>query len=69
MKIICDTTFLDDRDRFEQGDIRTVDAAKGAYFISNKWAHEVGSEAAAPAAGEVTLDVQNSKLAQEARNG
>ena len=43
MKIICDTTFLDGRDRFEKDDQRTVDDERGAYFIANGWAHEAGA--------------------------
>ncbi|MCC7066307.1 MAG: hypothetical protein IT456_26165, partial [Planctomycetes bacterium] len=69
MKIICDTTFLDGKDRFENGDQRTVDDVRGAYFIANGWAHEVGGEPAAPAVGDVTLDVHKSVLGQEVRNG
>ena len=69
MKIICDTTFLDGPDRFEAGDVRTVDDGRGAYFVKNGWAHEAGSEPAAIASGAVTLDVQNGTLGQEVRNG
>ena len=69
MKIVCDTTFLHDRDRFEKGDQRTVDDSLGAYFIKNGWAHAVGDEPAAPASGDVTLAVQNATLGQEVRNG
>lgn len=69
MKIICDTTFLDGSTRFEAGDVRTVDDSRGAYFVANKWAHEVGHDVAALKSGTVTLDVQHSAHAQEARNG
>ena len=69
MKIICDTTFLDDKDRFENGDQRTVDDVRGAYFIANEWAHEVGSAPSASPAGDVTLDVQSAVIGTEARNG
>lgn len=69
MKIICDTTFLDGVERFEQGDIRTVDPKRGAYFVANGWAHAVGGEPAAPASGDVTLAVQNATLGQEVRHG
>ncbi len=70
MKIICDTTFLHDRDRYEQGDTRTVDDALGAYFVENKWAHTVGSETdSSPTEANVTLDVQSAVIGPEARNG
>jgi len=59
MKIICDTTFLDGKDRFENGDQRTVDDVRGAYFIANGWAHEVGGTASDLFSGEVNLDVHN----------
>ena len=71
MKIICDTTFLDGADRFETGDTRTVADNRGAYFIANGWAHEVGGEpvAVAVASAEVTLTVQNATIGQEVTNG
>ena len=70
MKIICDTTFLDGTDRFENGDQRTVDDVRGAYFIANGWAHQVGSELApATPSGDVTLDVQSAVIGTEVRNG
>ena len=70
MKIICTTTFLHDRDRFEAGDARTVDDALGAYFVRNGWAHPAGAEpAAAAAADSVTLAVNNGTLGQAVRHG
>jgi len=70
MKIICDTTFLDGKDRFENGDQRTVDDALGAYFVDNKWAHTVGSETdSSPTEANVTLDVQSAVIGTEVRNG
>lgn len=69
MKITCTTTFLDGRDRFEKGDTRTVDDERGAHFVKQGWAHEVGDEPAAPASGDVTLAVQNATLGQEVRHG
>ena len=64
MKIICDTTFLDGKDRFENGDQRTVDDVRGAYFI------EAGSEPVAPVpSGDVTIDVQSAVIGTEVRNG
>jgi len=64
MKILCLTTFLDGRDRFEKDDVRSVADEDGARFIANGWAQEQGGEAAAaaPAIGETTLNVQNSVI-------
>lgn len=59
MKIVCDTTFLDGADRFEKDDQRTVDDARGAYFIANGWVHEVGGITPDLFKGEVNLDVHN----------
>lgn len=70
MKIICDTTFFDGVDRFEQGDQRTVSDDRGAYFIKNGWAHPAGAESAAAAAADsVTLAVNNGTLGQAVRHG
>lgn len=59
MKIQCTTTFLDDRDRFEKDDQRTVEDARGARFVSAGWAIDIsgGAPAIAQPEGEVTLDV------------
>ncbi|HQU77988.1 MAG TPA: hypothetical protein PLU47_00825 [Azonexus sp.] len=46
MKIEALTTFLDGKDRFEQGDIRTVDGERGAYFVENGWAKDLSGEVA-----------------------
>jgi hypothetical protein len=61
MKIECDTTFLDGTERFEAGDIRTVDDARGYKFIGLGWAHAAGQSAPAPAVEQtpVTLDIHN----------
>ncbi len=70
MKITCLTTFLDGTDRFEKDDTRTVSDERAAYFISHGWAAEMGAQpAAAPADGEVTLDVQNASMGQGAVHG
>lgn len=70
MKITCLTTFLDGRDRFEKDDVRTVDDERGAYFVSNGWAAEVGAEGvAAPAAGPVSLDIHDSSIGLEDSHG
>lgn len=62
MKIICTTTFLDGRDRFEAGEVRVVDDAAGARFIAAGWAREPGAEAVAAAMGDTTLDVQKAVI-------
>lgn len=72
MRIRCLTTFLDDRDRFEAGDVRTVDDEKGARFIANGWAEDAQlPEAVAftPAPSVVELDTQSPKLGAKDNNG
>ena len=67
MRIECTTTFLDDRERFEKGDIFTVPDAQAAYFIKNGWAKEVGKPDPLPELAEpVTLDVQSVSHKQKA---
>ncbi|MDP1686874.1 hypothetical protein [Hydrogenophaga sp.] len=70
MKITCLTTFLDGTDRFEKGDTRTVSHERGAYFLANGWAADAGTEpAAAPADGDVTINVKNASMGQGAVHG
>ena len=70
MKIEALSTFLDGRERFEQGDVRTVDDIKGAYFVENGWAKDIASDAVvAPAVGETDLVIQNVNLATGVTNG
>lgn len=70
MKINCTTTFKEGRETFHEGDQRTVSDEDGARFIANGWAVEVGASAEPPASpGDVSLDVQNSTLGQEASHG
>lgn len=38
MRIMVHTTFLDGRDRFESGEVRSVPDADGKRFIDNGWA-------------------------------
>jgi hypothetical protein len=47
MRIYCLTTFLDGRDRFEEGDTRTVDPDCGRRFVAAGWAREEFDLAAA----------------------
>jgi hypothetical protein len=71
MKIECSTTFLDGAERFEAGDIRTVDDERGAYFVGNGWAKDVTGAVAtgAETSGEITLEVQGAVMGQEANHG
>jgi len=62
MKILCNTTFLDGRDRFEAGDTRTVDDDRGARFIAAGWAAIPGEQPVATATGDTTLDVQRAVI-------
>lgn len=70
MKINCLTTFKDGRDTFEAGDVRTVDDARGAYFVAHGWAAPVGGDAAAPAAQpETDLNINSSTIGQGTNHG
>lgn len=70
MKIVCDTTFLHGRDRFEKDDQRTVDDEVGAYFIQMNWAHEVGGVSTTTSSTpEVSLAIDNSVIGHGVRHG
>lgn len=73
MRIVCATTFLDDRDRFEAGEIRVVAAARAQRFIAAGWARQADAPAAketgAASAPPAQLDVHGSVIGQEVRNG
>lgn len=59
MRIQCLTTFLDGRDRFEQGDVRTVGDEAGARFVAAGWAvaeGDVPQPAAAAQPAELSID-------------
>lgn len=62
MRIICTTTFLDGRDRFEIDEVRVVDDAAGARFIAAGWARVPDADAVAAAMGDTTLDVQRAVI-------
>lgn len=68
MRIECKTTFLDGAERFEVGDIRTVDDARGHRFLALGWAAEAGKPAAPQPTGQVSLDINNAVMGQGARN-
>lgn len=64
MKIECLTTFLNGRDRFEAGDVRTVQDEDGAQFVANGWAKSLSGQPATaePAGGSTDLDIQSSTM-------
>ena len=50
-------------ERYELGDIFTIDDAKAAYFVQQKWAKEVGAPTPTPDAGGPTdLTIHNSTI-------
>ena len=70
MKIEALTTFLDGRDRFELGDIRTVSDEDGARFCAAGWAKDVSGQTATgeAATGEADLAIHNSTLGSSSTN-
>lgn len=67
-KIICDTTFLDGRDRFEKGETLCTESGQGCRvitdeqcdrFLAASWAHLEGDAPAELKSGDVKLDVHN----------
>ncbi len=70
MRIHVLSTFLDGRDRFEEGDIRTVDNDRATVFIGQGWARaDNGEVATVEPTGETTLDIQKSFLTTGDSNG
>lgn len=70
MRIEAKRTFLHGRDRYEKGDLRTVDDSLGAYFVKQGWAAEVGKPAPEVQSGEVSLDIHNARMGvKERKNG
>jgi len=71
MKIECLMTFLDGKDRFEEGDVRTVEDEKGAQFVANGWAKDVAGRVATGNAtsGETNLAVDSSVIGLGDSNG
>lgn len=61
MRIKATQRFKDGRDTFEAGDEWTDTDERGAYFVKNGWAVEVGAPEVAvdPAPANVTLDVHS----------
>lgn len=61
MKIEVLNTFLDGMERFEAGDIRTVDDERGARFVANGWAKDTaGRVATGTTTDNADLSIQNS---------
>lgn len=70
MQIQVKKAFLRNRDRYEAGETRVVDAELGAHAIKHGWAVEVGQPAADVAAtGEATLDIHNGRIGVGDRHG
>ena len=71
MKIHCLTTFLDGADRFEAGDVRTVDDERGDRLVANGWAADASGSVATgdAAAGAIDLDIHSTAHLQEASHG
>lgn len=57
MRILVLTTFLDGRDRFVEGDTRTVDDADGQRFIDNGWAQLPGKNVDQPDSSREPVDL------------
>lgn len=71
MRIKCTTTFLEGAERFEQDDIRSVDDARGAYFVANGWAEDLSGQTATgvSADGATDLAVDSSTVTTGDSNG
>lgn len=70
MRITVSSTFKHGRDRFVQGDTRTVSDEDGHYFIAHGWAVAAGEPPVAPpSVPPVTLDPQNILITQGVQNG
>lgn len=69
MRIEALTTFLDGKDRFEIGDIRTVEDERGAMFVANGWAKDLAGGVATgePVASAVSLDIHSSTLGHSSK--
>jgi hypothetical protein len=69
MKIEALKLFLSGTERFEPGDIRTVDDDRGAHFCERGWAKPVGGDAVDAAPGEATIKPHSTRHAQEVKHG
>jgi len=69
MKIECNTAFLDGRDRFEAGDVRTVPDEAAARFIAAGWATPFGGDSPVAVEGETNLNIHSSVIGTGDSNG
>lgn len=70
MKIKAISVFLDDTDRFEIDDQRTVSDERGAYFVANGWAIDMdGCVATGGSEVATDLNINNSGIALGDSNG
>lgn len=69
MQIKCLTTFLDGRDRFEQGDTRAVSDEQADRFIAAGWASSLDGQAVQPAAGATDLVIHKARQGTKAKHG
>lgn len=71
MKIECLTTFLDGTDRFESGDVRTIDDPRAVRFIANGWASDPTGTVTSDNAAQLMTDlaIDNSTLNAGDSNG
>lgn len=69
MRIECLTTFMDGAERFEAGDVRTVDDSRASAFVAHGWAKPEGGSATPATTDETTLAVQDGTHAAEVLNG
>ena len=69
MRIECLTTFLDGAERFEKGDMRTVDDDRAQRFIAHGWAVVPGEEPVKQTQGNAALSVKDSAIGTGDSNG
>ena len=69
MRIECLTTFLDRTERFEEGDVRTIDDERAQRFINNGWAVEPGKQPKQQAQAAASLTPHNSTIGLGDSNG
>ncbi len=70
-RIHCNTTFLDGVDRFEAGDVRSVDAERAERFVAAGWASLADAPTSSPPADQpaAELTIKSAKHAQGAKHG
>ena len=70
-RIHCNTTFLDGVDRFEAGDVRSLDAERAARLIASGWASPADAPTSSAPADQSAADltIKSAKHAQGAKHG